>query len=183
MLSISLFASLLPLGFLSAATAASGAETYKANCAQCHNSDAAGAPRVGLPADWRERSSKGFAGLLRSATQGVHAAARQPENDVAAALRCMLSSVTLPVDLPAANAARSTAAPVDDTTLALAVADALLSAKIGGGQILARDGRITLTGEVENAAVAARAVSAAQSIPGVRKIENRLSATGTSGRD
>src|SRR3954471_22743120 len=108
MLSISLFASLLPLGFLSAATAASGAETYKANCAQCHENGAAGAPRVGMPADWRERSSKGYAGLLRSASEGVHAKVRQPENDVAAALRYMLSSVNLAVDLAAANGTRST---------------------------------------------------------------------------
>jgi hypothetical protein len=180
MLWISLSGSLLLLAFSSGAAAAAGAEIYKAKCAQCHDGGVAGAPRVGLPADWRDRSGKGFAGLQRSAVQGVHAG--QPENDVAAALRYMLSTVNLSADLPQ-SAARSSDVRVDDTTLALAVADALLSAKIGGVQILARDGRITLTGEVADSAAAARAVSAAQSTPGVRAIENRLSLTDPSGRN
>jgi hypothetical protein len=177
------FASLLPLAFSSDAAAASAADTYKAKCALCHDSGATGAPRVGLPADWRQRADKGYAGLLRSAMQGVHAAATPPEDDVAAALRYMLSTVNLAADLPAASAPRSAALQVDDSTLALAVADALLNAKIGGVQILARGGRITLTGKVENAAAAARALKAAQSTPGVRDVENRLVSPETSGRN
>jgi hypothetical protein len=173
------FASLLPLAFSSDAAAASGAETYKARCAQCHDGAAAGAPRVGVPADWRKRTDKGYAGLLRSAKAGVHAAAMEPEDDVASALRYMLLTINVSADLPA----RSPDVRVDDTTLALAVADALLSAQIGGVQILARDGRITLTGKVDNAAAAARAVRAAQSTPGVREIENRLVSNEAPGRD
>lgn len=115
--------------------------------------------------------------------QGVHAATTPPEDDVAAALRYMLSTVNLSADLAGGSSPRSAALQVDDSTLALAVADALLSAKIGGVQILARGGRITLTGTVENAAVAARALKAAQSIPGVRDVENRLVSRETSGRD
>ena len=152
-------------------------------CASCHDGGASGAPRVGLPADWRTRADQGYAALLRSALQGVHAAATPPEDDVAAALRYMLSTVNLPADLPAGSAARSAGIRVDDSTLALAVADALLSAKIGGVQILARDGRITLTGKVDNAAAAVRALKAAQSTPGVRAVENRLVSPETAGRD
>jgi osmotically-inducible protein OsmY len=64
--------------------------------------------------------------------------------------------------------------PVDDITLALAVADALVKAKIGGVKIEARDGRVSLVGMVENAAALKRALAAAQSVPGVREIDNRL---------
>ena len=76
---------------------------------------------------------------------------------------------------PAApRAPRSTAALVDDTTLALEVATALQKARIGGVQIEARSGRVTLKGVVDDAAAARRALQAAQSVAGVREIENRL---------
>jgi cytochrome c5 len=180
--------SLLLLGVSPAAPAASGAETYKLKCALCHDSGATSAPRVGFPADWRKRADKGYAGLLRSALQGVPGSAMLPkagfaelgEDEVASAVRYMLSTVNLTADLPAAppapagRAAASAFVRVDDVTLALSVADALLRAKIGGVQIEARDGRITLKGMVDDAAAAARALRAAQATPGVREIENRL---------
>jgi osmotically-inducible protein OsmY len=63
---------------------------------------------------------------------------------------------------------------VDDITLAMSVADALINAKIGGVQVVAREGRITLKGMVDDAAAVARALKAAQAVPGVGEIENRL---------
>jgi len=102
------------------------------------------------------------------------------DDEVAAAVRYMLSTVNLSADLPATAAASegspapSTSAPVDDITLALSVADALVSAKIGGVKIEARNGRVTLKGMVEDSAALARALKAARATPGVREIENRL---------
>ena len=56
----------------------------------------------------------------------------------------------------------------------MSVADALVNAKIGGVQVVAREGRITLKGVVDDAAALARALKAAQGVAGVRGIENRL---------
>jgi hypothetical protein len=58
--------------------------------------------------------------------------------------------------------------------LAAAGAETLVGAKIGGVQVVARGGHITLKGMVDDAAAAARALNAAQAVPGVREIENRL---------
>jgi cytochrome c5 len=179
------------LALLAALIPASGfasSDVYKAKCALCHDAGATGAPRIGLPADWRKRADKGYAGLLRSALQGVPGTAMLPkagfpelgEDEVAGAVQYMLATVNLTRDLPAAapapagSATASTFVRVDDVTLAVSVADALVSAKIGGVQIEARDGRITLKGVVDDAAAAARALKAAQAVPGVRQIENRL---------
>ena len=56
----------------------------------------------------------------------------------------------------------------------MSVADALVNAKIGGVQVVAREGHITLKGMVDDAAAVARALKAAQGVAGVRAIENRL---------
>ena len=179
------------LALLAALIPASGfasSDVYKAKCALCHDAGATGAPRIGQPADWRKRADKGYTGLLRSALQGVPGSAMLPkagfpelgEDEVAGAVQYMLATVNLTRDLPAAtpapagSATASTFVRVDDVTLALSIADALVSAKIGGVQIEARDGRITLKGVVDDAAAAARALKAAQAVPGVRQIENRL---------
>jgi len=79
-----------------------------------------------------------------------------------------------PAQPAAAPPPRSTAALVDDTTLALEVAAALQKARIGGVQIEARSGRVTLKGVVDDAAAARRALQAAQGVAGVREVENRL---------
>jgi osmotically-inducible protein OsmY len=75
---------------------------------------------------------------------------------------------------PAGKPAASAFVHVDDITLALSVADALVSAKIGGVQIEAREGRVTLKGMVDDAASVARALKAAKAVAGVREIDNRL---------
>jgi len=185
---ISRVSSLLLLGFPAAAPAASGAETYKAKCALCHDAGATGAPRIDRPADWTQRAEKGYGGLLRSAMQGVPGTAMLPkagfpelsESEVSEALRYMVLALGLQLGELAKGPAKVEAqasrpvARVDDITLALTVADALVGAKIGGVQIEARDGRITLKGVVDDAAAAARALKAAKAVAGVREIENRL---------
>jgi len=187
------FASLLLLSFSSGAPAASGVETYKAKCALCHDAGATGAPRIDRPADWTKRAEKGYAGLLRSAMQGVPGTAMLPkagfpelsESEVSEALRYMVLGLGLQLgelDTGSAKAgpakaqaqARRPVARVDDITLAMSVADALVNAKIGGVQVVAREGRITLKGRVDDAAAVARALKAAQGVAGVRAIENRL---------
>jgi cytochrome c5 len=183
-------ASLLLLACVPAARGASGAEVYKVKCALCHDGGATSAPRSGTPADWTRRSEKGYAGLLRSALQGVPGTAMLPkagfpeltESEVAGAVRHMLALAGLPPDLPASAAPAAPAsrpsssfeARVDDARLALSVADALLLARVGGVQIEARDGRVVLKGVVDDAATAKRALQAASRVAGVRSIENRL---------
>ncbi|HBD37349.1 MAG TPA: cytochrome c5 family protein, partial [Cupriavidus sp.] len=41
-----------------------GEEVYKAVCAACHASGAAGAPKYGVAGDWAARIGQGFDGLM-----------------------------------------------------------------------------------------------------------------------
>lgn len=50
-----------------------GVEVYKANCAACHDSGAAGAPKVGDNAGWTSRIAKGFNTLVKNAIVGIGA--------------------------------------------------------------------------------------------------------------
>ena len=170
--------------------AAGPADTYKEKCALCHDGGATGAPRLGLPQDWAKRAQKGYAGLLRSAMQGMPGTAMLPkagfaeltETEVAGVVRYMLASVNLPGDLAPGEAAElaplrspgSFEARVDDATLALSVAQALAQAKVGGVQIEAKNGRVVLKGVVNDAATAARAKRTVQGVAGVRELEDRL---------
>jgi cytochrome c5 len=45
--------------------------TYMQSCAACHNSGAAGAPRVGNAADWAPRAEKGFDVLVLNTINGL----------------------------------------------------------------------------------------------------------------
>lgn len=159
-------------------------------CALCHDSGATNAPRSGRPSDWTQRADKGFAGLMRSALQGVPNTAMLPkagfpeltESEIADAVRYMMASAGLPPDLPPRaapqppppGASASFEARVDDAKLAMTVAEALLLARVGGVQIEARNGRVVLKGVVNDAATAARALRATRGVAGVRDIENRL---------
>jgi len=51
----------------------SGEQIYKAACSACHDSGAAGAPKVGDKAAWAPRLGQGLSGLLKSATAGKNA--------------------------------------------------------------------------------------------------------------
>ena len=45
---------------------------YMQSCWACHNSGAAGAPKVGVAADWAPRIAKGMDTLVANATSGVN---------------------------------------------------------------------------------------------------------------
>lgn len=58
---------------VASASARSGAEVYNQSCAACHNSGAAGAPRLGTDA-WQTRlDDKGFDTLVENSISGIGA--------------------------------------------------------------------------------------------------------------
>jgi len=57
--------------------AASGEQVYKAQCAACHNSGAAGAPKLGDAAAWAPRLKTGFEALWQSSLKGKGAMGAQ----------------------------------------------------------------------------------------------------------
>lgn len=56
-----------------AAKPLSGAERYKTTCALCHDTGAAGAPKVGNKAAWAARLAQGEAALVKAAIHGLNA--------------------------------------------------------------------------------------------------------------
>ena len=50
-----------------------GADVYKANCAACHDSGVAGAPKTGDNAGWAARIAKGFDTMVKNAVGGIGA--------------------------------------------------------------------------------------------------------------
>lgn len=54
-----------------ASSSADGKGTYNASCAACHNSGAAGAPKLGDKGAWKARIAKGMAKLNESGINGV----------------------------------------------------------------------------------------------------------------
>jgi cytochrome c5 len=176
---------------------ATGEETYRSRCALCHDGGATQAPRVGQPGDWLRRVEKGRPGLLRSALEGVRDTAMLPragfadlgDNDVAAAVDYMLSTLNLAVPAtaqskPAARSASIVTARVDDATLVASVAEALRArvlpranvegARVGGITVQARDGRVELRGMVDGAQIIRAAEEIARGVPGVLAVDNRL---------
>ncbi|MCP5357836.1 MAG: cytochrome c5 family protein [Pseudomonadales bacterium] len=71
---------------------------YMQNCWACHNSGAAGAPKVGNAADWAPRIEKGMDALLVSATNGLNAMPAKglcftcTEDDLKALIQYMVDS-------------------------------------------------------------------------------------------
>lgn len=55
------------------AASRTGEQLYTTACAACHDSGAAGAPKVGDNAAWGSRLKQGLNGLLKSATAGKNA--------------------------------------------------------------------------------------------------------------
>lgn len=54
--------------------ARSGQQVYDQSCAACHNSGAAGSPRIGAAAPWQDRyDSKGFDLLVTNSINGIGA--------------------------------------------------------------------------------------------------------------
>lgn len=62
-------------------TLKSGEEVFKAQCAACHTSGAAGAPKVGDVGAWAARIKQGFDTLLTSALKGKGAMGAQGGGD------------------------------------------------------------------------------------------------------
>jgi cytochrome c5 len=50
-----------------------GVDVYKATCAACHDSGAAGAPKTGDAGGWSARLSKGYDNLVANAIKGINA--------------------------------------------------------------------------------------------------------------
>lgn len=71
---------------------------YMQNCWACHNSGAAGAPKVGNAADWGPRVQKGMDTLLANATNGLNAMPAKglcftcTEDDLKALIQYMVDS-------------------------------------------------------------------------------------------
>ncbi len=64
---------------MTVASAAGGAadqspdQLYQSACLACHTTGAAGAPKIGVAADWTDRLAKGVGGLVTSAINGIGA--------------------------------------------------------------------------------------------------------------
>ncbi len=93
----------------------SGEEAYKGQCAACHATGAAGAPKLGDEAAWSARIATGFEALVQSALKGKGAMAPQGGGDfndteIARAVAYMANSAGAKFAEPAGPAAEGTAA-------------------------------------------------------------------------
>ena len=93
----------------------SGEEAYKGQCAACHATGAAGAPKLGDEAAWSARIATGFEALVQSALKGKGAMAPQGGGDfndteIARAVAYMANAAGAKFAEPAGPAAEGTAA-------------------------------------------------------------------------
>jgi cytochrome c5 len=101
-----------------------GVEVYKANCAACHDTGAAGAPKTGDNAGWAARIAKGFNTLVKNAIGGIGAMPPKGGNadlddvEVARAVAYMANQSGGKFEEPAAPAA-----PAPDATAAATTAN------------------------------------------------------------
>lgn len=91
-----------------------GEAVYKAQCAACHATGAAGAPKLADAAAWAARIQTGFDALVQSALKGKGAMAPQGGGDfsdieIARAAAFMANAAGAKFDEPAAPAASSAA--------------------------------------------------------------------------
>jgi cytochrome c5 len=89
---------------------AAGEAVFKGQCAACHATGAAGAPKLGDAAAWSERIKTGFDALVQSALKGKGAMAPQGGGDfndteIARAVAYMANAVGGKFEEPAAPAA------------------------------------------------------------------------------
>jgi cytochrome c5 len=192
------------------AGADSGEEVYKARCSLCHEGGAGGAPKIGNREDWAPRAARGKLALYAVAINGKPNTAMMPkggfrdlsEHEVMAAADYMIARsglnpglrpeappapVVAPAALPGATVA---AARLDDKTVTVHIAEALLAlapagariemqddaANVGGLgiRVATRQGVVWLRGMVSSAEIVERAETIARSLGGGRKVENRL---------
>lgn len=149
-------------GVSTLAHAAGGEVIYRDKCSSCHDSGAGHAPRVSVPADWREREARGREAMHASALNGIPATAMAAKGgytalsdaEVRAAVDYMLARAGFRDRAVTRNAAAAApAAPpavagaaVDDATLVARVADALKQALAPGARIELYEGEATLRG-------------------------------------
>ncbi|QOY94659.1 cytochrome c5 family protein [Massilia sp. UMI-21] len=101
-----------------------GNAVYAAVCAACHDSGAAGAPKVGDNAGWAQRISQGYDTLVKHAIEGIRAMPAKGGNpdlddlEVARAVVFMTNKSGASFKEPAAPAAPAEATPAADTAAA-----------------------------------------------------------------
>ena len=108
---------------------AAGEAVFKAQCAACHATGAAGAPKLADAAAWAERIKTGFDALVHSALKGKGAMAPQGGGDfndteIARAVAYMANAAGAKFQEPAAPAAAGASAPASDAAAAAAPAAA-----------------------------------------------------------
>ncbi len=91
-----------------------GAEVFKAQCAACHATGAAGAPKVGDAAAWGPRIKTGYEALLNSALKGKNAMGAQgggefSDTEIGRAVVYMANEAGAKFAEPAAPAAAASA--------------------------------------------------------------------------
>jgi cytochrome c5 len=102
---------------------ANGETVYKAQCAACHATGAAGAPKFGDAAAWSDRIKTGFETLVQSALKGKGAMAPQgggdfSDTEIARAVAFMANAGGAKFEEPAAPAAAASAAGDDASAVA-----------------------------------------------------------------
>ncbi|RYF54811.1 MAG: c-type cytochrome, partial [Comamonadaceae bacterium] len=108
---------------------ATGEAVFKGQCAACHATGAAGAPKLADAAAWAERIKTGFDTLVHSALKGKGAMAPQGGGDfndteIARAVAYMANAAGAKFAEPAAPAAAGASAPAADASAAAAPASA-----------------------------------------------------------
>ena len=112
-----------------------GDAVYNANCAACHTSGAAGAPKLGDAAGWAARIAQGYTTLVKHAVEGIRAMPPKGGNpdlddvEVARAVVYMANQSGAKFEEPAVPAmvttpAAGAAAPAADAAAAPAATDA-----------------------------------------------------------
>ena len=101
-------------------TTRSGEEVYNAVCTACHNSGAAGAPKIDDKAAWEPRVANGFDALLKTAINGKGAMPARggqnvPDDELTAAIAYMTKKAGFSLDIPKAEAAATTEEKATDT--------------------------------------------------------------------
>jgi len=97
-----------------------GGDVYKAVCAACHDSGAAGAPKIGDTAGWAARIGKGYETLVSNAINGIRAMPAKGGNpdlddvEVARAVVFMANQSGAKFKEPEVKAAPTAAAPAAD---------------------------------------------------------------------
>jgi cytochrome c5 len=124
----------------------SGEAVYKATCAACHDSGAAGAPKTGDAGAWSARIAKGFDKLVADALKGIGAMPPKGGNpdlddvEVARAVAYMANKSGAKFKEPEAKApAQAEAAPATPATPAASAAPAAPAASAAPAQASAAD--------------------------------------------